>query len=173
MAACKGDHSLVIIYAYGPEMECEVVRWCAECGAITIDLDVDGRVASAYQTHGTAEAGSNETGGKRMITVNVTDEVTKNRMTAVCRTYNRHELCQGRNNICECSCHPPLLTQVDVDAAYAKGVEDERERIRVAIRAVERWNYTEIQFIAEPEGACVYRADVLASIDAYEKGEST
>ncbi len=44
---CDGkNHPLIDIYEsseyYGAS---EVVRWCPDCGAIVIDIDVDGRVA--------------------------------------------------------------------------------------------------------------------------------
>lgn len=45
MTTCKGQHSLTTIYRDGPDMEENVVRWCKKCGAITVDVDVDGRTA--------------------------------------------------------------------------------------------------------------------------------
>lgn len=38
-------HDLVVILANGPEQERTVVRWCQHCGAIVVDVDVDGRTA--------------------------------------------------------------------------------------------------------------------------------
>ncbi|GEM_PF-3040044 len=41
---CKaGNHKLVEIYKNGSEMEETVVRWCSDCGSITVDIDYDGR----------------------------------------------------------------------------------------------------------------------------------
>ena len=41
---CKsGDHDLKKIYEDGGDMESSVVRWCIDCGSITIDVDYDGR----------------------------------------------------------------------------------------------------------------------------------
>lgn len=37
------DHSLEDIFLHGPEMEETVVRWCPTCGAVVIDVDIDGR----------------------------------------------------------------------------------------------------------------------------------
>jgi len=45
MTTCKGNHNLLDIYCDGPEMEQSVVRWCEECGAIVVDVVVDGRTA--------------------------------------------------------------------------------------------------------------------------------
>lgn len=45
MSTCRGNHQLVKIYSHGPDMERAVVRWCEQCGAITVDTDVDGRTA--------------------------------------------------------------------------------------------------------------------------------
>lgn len=43
---CKnGKHSLVAIFAVGPEMEQQVVRWCGNCGGVVVDTDVDSRTA--------------------------------------------------------------------------------------------------------------------------------
>ena len=42
---CKtGMHSLIEIYTrYRGQDETEVVRWCAECGSVVIDIDCDNR----------------------------------------------------------------------------------------------------------------------------------
>lgn len=42
---CKDQHELLIICRDGPEMEQKVVRWCINCGAVVVDIDVDGRIA--------------------------------------------------------------------------------------------------------------------------------
>jgi hypothetical protein len=41
---CKGNHQLEVIYSAGYSQEIEVVRWCAYCGAIVIDIDCDNRI---------------------------------------------------------------------------------------------------------------------------------
>ena len=38
-------HTLIVIYCGGPDMEQDVVRWCTICGAVVVDVDVDGRTA--------------------------------------------------------------------------------------------------------------------------------
>ena len=45
MATCKnGNHSLIVILG-SHHWDCdEVVRWCKECGAVVVDIEVDGRV---------------------------------------------------------------------------------------------------------------------------------
>ena len=43
MTTCKGKHDLIVVYAHGSEMEETVVRWCRLCGALTVDIDCDGR----------------------------------------------------------------------------------------------------------------------------------
>lgn len=43
MTICQGQHTWEAVYRHGPEMEETVVRWCSVCGAIVIDIDVDGR----------------------------------------------------------------------------------------------------------------------------------
>lgn len=43
MTTCRGQHDLIAVYSHGPEMEETVVRWCQLCGAITVDVDYDGR----------------------------------------------------------------------------------------------------------------------------------
>lgn len=45
MTTCRGDHDLRTILAMGPEMAETVIRWCDRCGAITGDIDADGRTA--------------------------------------------------------------------------------------------------------------------------------
>ena len=45
MTTCQGNHDLEVIYYEGSEMEENVVRWCQRCGAITVDVDVDGRTS--------------------------------------------------------------------------------------------------------------------------------
>ncbi len=44
MATCKyGIHTLIVIFA-SSSWDCnEVVRWCEKCGAVVVDIDVDGR----------------------------------------------------------------------------------------------------------------------------------
>lgn len=44
MTTCMGNHQLVVITSepQGAGIE-EVIRWCEECGAITWDVDADGR----------------------------------------------------------------------------------------------------------------------------------
>ena len=38
----KGKHNFIVIYVDGYENDiCEVVRWCSECGAITVDKEYD------------------------------------------------------------------------------------------------------------------------------------
>jgi hypothetical protein len=44
----KGNHDLQVIFltSCGDAPDAEyVVRWCAECGAIVVDIDMDGRTA--------------------------------------------------------------------------------------------------------------------------------
>ena len=44
-ACVKGKHPLEVIFGtYGEYNGSRVVRWCSSCGAIVIDLEVDGRV---------------------------------------------------------------------------------------------------------------------------------
>ena len=44
MTICKsGNHSLVPILSSGSWSHDEVARWCKECGAVVVDVDVDGR----------------------------------------------------------------------------------------------------------------------------------
>jgi hypothetical protein len=44
MKACKGgEHTLKTILSVGNDMSQKVVRWCAYCGAIVVDMDYDGR----------------------------------------------------------------------------------------------------------------------------------
>lgn len=45
MTTCRGNHALEVIYCGGHEMEERVVRWCRVCGAVVIDIDIDGRTA--------------------------------------------------------------------------------------------------------------------------------
>jgi hypothetical protein len=45
MTTCGGQHHLLTIYRSGPSMEENVVRWCKRCGAVVVDVDVDGRTA--------------------------------------------------------------------------------------------------------------------------------
>jgi hypothetical protein len=42
---CKsGNHSLIVILSSN-HWDCdEVVRWCKKCGAVVVDVEVDGRV---------------------------------------------------------------------------------------------------------------------------------
>jgi len=41
---CDGtNHNLKVIYGSGNDMEMDVVRWCADCGAVVVDIDADGR----------------------------------------------------------------------------------------------------------------------------------
>lgn len=49
---CKqGNHNLIeIMNIYKGEDEYKVVRWCRVCGAIVVDLDVDGRTYPGYYT---------------------------------------------------------------------------------------------------------------------------
>lgn len=42
-------HRLIDILASGPEMERTVVRWCADCGAVVVDIDSDGRTQPGAQ----------------------------------------------------------------------------------------------------------------------------
>lgn len=45
----KGKHNFIDIFTrYIGEDEYKVVRWCKDCGAIVIDLDVDGRTYAGY-----------------------------------------------------------------------------------------------------------------------------
>lgn len=39
----KGDHSLVAIYSADRPGHEEVVRWCSICGAVSVDVEYDGR----------------------------------------------------------------------------------------------------------------------------------
>lgn len=39
----RGSHDLKNIFEVGNDMESTVVRWCKNCGSITIDTDYDGR----------------------------------------------------------------------------------------------------------------------------------
>ena len=43
---CDGhNHCLVDIYAHGDyDGPINVVRWCCDCGAIVVDVEIDGRV---------------------------------------------------------------------------------------------------------------------------------
>lgn len=45
----KGNHPLIeissILLGYGEE---KIVRWCPKCGAIVVDLEVDGRLYPGY-----------------------------------------------------------------------------------------------------------------------------
>lgn len=50
MTTCQGTHELDAIYRHGSEMEETVVRWCVRCGAIVVDVDVDGRTAPGQGT---------------------------------------------------------------------------------------------------------------------------
>lgn len=47
MTTCRGQHLLEAIFveAMAAPGEEFVVRWCRRCGAITVDIDVDGRVS--------------------------------------------------------------------------------------------------------------------------------
>lgn len=47
MTTCRGQHDLEVIFtekmaAPGEEF---VVRWCIRCGAVSVDIDVDGRTS--------------------------------------------------------------------------------------------------------------------------------
>jgi len=46
MTTCKGKHSLIEIGSkpQGPGLD-EITRWCKKCGAVVIDVDVDGRIS--------------------------------------------------------------------------------------------------------------------------------
>lgn len=50
IAECKkGKHNFIDINTgYIGEDEYRVIRWCKDCGAITIDLDIDGRTYAGY-----------------------------------------------------------------------------------------------------------------------------
>jgi len=42
----NGQHDLVEIFrSHGPYDEDRVVRWCQECGAVVVDVEIDGRTA--------------------------------------------------------------------------------------------------------------------------------
>jgi len=45
MTTCRGRHDLEIVFRDGPEIEETVVRWCSRCGAVTVDIDSDGRTS--------------------------------------------------------------------------------------------------------------------------------
>lgn len=42
---CKaGKHNLIVIYSHARAyFESPTVRWCENCGAVVVDMDVDGR----------------------------------------------------------------------------------------------------------------------------------
>ena len=40
----EGRHQLVEVYRANNGFEDEVVRWCPNCGAIVVDVDIDNRV---------------------------------------------------------------------------------------------------------------------------------
>jgi hypothetical protein len=46
MTTCQGQHQLIAIRTdeQGAGIA-EIIRWCQECGAITIDIDADGRTS--------------------------------------------------------------------------------------------------------------------------------
>lgn len=45
----KGNHDLVVITRSNISTGTEkVVRWCCICGAVVVDLDVDGRTSPGY-----------------------------------------------------------------------------------------------------------------------------
>lgn len=39
------QHDLIDVFVSGSDDEQYVVRWCNQCGAVVVDLDVDGRTA--------------------------------------------------------------------------------------------------------------------------------
>lgn len=47
MTTCKGNHKLQAIYTdpCPAPGESFVVRWCVKCGAVVVDIDVDGRTS--------------------------------------------------------------------------------------------------------------------------------
>lgn len=46
---CKeGLHPLMEVYRHYNGFEHEVVRWCPVCGAIVVDVDVDGRTYAGH-----------------------------------------------------------------------------------------------------------------------------
>ena len=49
MSCTNGSHQLIDIYRHGYEdEEVAVVRWCTECGAVVVDVDMDGRIAPGH-----------------------------------------------------------------------------------------------------------------------------
>lgn len=47
---CKnGKHNLIIVYSHQNNYgECPTVRWCADCGGVVADVDIDGRTHPGY-----------------------------------------------------------------------------------------------------------------------------